>query len=170
MFYAYPWFFSKVGSISSLSAESSQINGTRSVLVVKPPSFYENPYKAYPVIFIFDFSDEMYNVSREIITSSIVELGIVGEFILIGFSDYTSNERYELLTQVKGEDWVCINGSLSDACNGCLSEDLRLNFTGFNWHMEHRCGKRILRGGKGNATLDFLVDTILPKVKTYTNN
>ena len=170
VFRAYPWFFTKKGSINFLSAEYSQIGWNRSVLVFKPPSFNENPYKAYPVVFVFDFSEEIYKVSSEIITSPIVDHGMAGEFILIGFSDYSSNERYELLTQVKGEDWVCINGSLSDACNGCLSEDLKHNFTGFTWHMENRCGKRVLRGGKGNATLDFLVDKVLPKVKNHTNN
>ena len=170
VFNAYPWFFNTTGSIGFLSAESAQIGGNRSVLVFKPPSFYENPYKSYPAIFVFDFSEEIYDISREIITSSIVDHGSVGEFILIGFSDYSSNERYELLTQVRGEDWVCINGSLGDACGGCLSGDLKHNFTGFTWHMEHRCGKRVVRGGKGNETLDFLVGTILPKVRESTNN
>ena len=110
----------------------------------------------------------MYKATANIIDALTVEEGTVGEYILIGFGDFTSREdRTNLLTQVTGPRYVCINGSLENQCDNCFPAEL--NFTEKTWYVEHKCGKRVEIGGKGNTTLDFLLDTVIPKVKNITN-
>ena len=169
--YAYPWFFSKQGTGHVVSIESPQIGKNRSIVIYTPPSFHENAYKTYPTVIVFDLNEEVYNVSAELINGPIIK-GNVGEFIMVGFGDYIpAGERMDLLTQVSGDGtpYNCINGSLADGCNGCVPSNIT-DFTDFYWYMYNKCGKNVTVGGKGNDTLDFLIDTVLPKAKQFTNN
>lgn len=166
--FGYPWFFSKRGTGAPFVIESPQIGGNRSILLYKPPSFYENTYKFYPTLIVFDLETKTYNVSAHIINHPIVDLETVSEYVMVGFGDYTSQEeRTLLLTQVPGPGLGCINGTLANRCDGCFPEGL--NYTEYMWYMKHKCGKYVIVGGKGNDTLDFLTDTVLPKAKELTN-
>ena len=171
VFYAYPWFFSKRGSVTILPIQSPQIGKLREIVVYRPPSFEENTYKIYPTMIVFDLNEEMYNVSADIINKAIVDKGTIGDFILIGFGDYTREERSSLLTPVDspGEYFLCINGSREDRCGNCIPEHPG-SFTNYLSHMYSKCGRHEELPGKGNDTLDFLINTVIPKAKGVTKN
>ena len=168
VFHAYPWFFSKEGSASVIPIASSQIGNNRSILLYRPPSFYENTYKTYPTVIAFDVEEEAYNISAHLINAPIVEKQTVAEYMMVGFGDYPLSERADLLTPVYNMGFRCKNGSIENRCNGCMN-------TNYSNYMEFmtdsfKCGKQIREGGRGNDTLDFLIQTVLPKLKTLTVN
>ncbi|MEW8547627.1 MAG: alpha/beta hydrolase-fold protein, partial [Candidatus Thiodiazotropha sp.] len=169
-FFAYPWFFSKEGSGEVVSIASRQIGRNRKIFIYKPPSFDENSYKLYPTIIAFDYTQELYNMSAELLNKPIVESGTVREYILVGFGDYDPpDERVLLLTPVTGLGYECFNGTRPDGCDGCFPAGVK-NYTEILQYMMDGCGKPVCQGGKGNDTLDFLVDTVLPKVQQLTDN
>ena len=168
-YFAYPWFFSKKGSASVVPIGSPKLGRSYNIVIYKPPSFHENPYKIYSTLIVFDLNDQVYNSSDHLINAPIVEMGTVGEYIAIGFGDYMSGlDRMGLLTQVTGHMDICRNGTYEDRCNGCLPDDLT-NATELRLLMANKCGKRVQLGGKGNDTLDFLQDTVIPRAKNVTN-
>ena len=165
---AYPWFHSKKGHSGLISIESLQLGRNFSIVVHTPPSFDENTYKSYPVVIVLDLDEHRYNKTKHQFDIPIVVTETIGESILIGFGDYLSVEdRLELLSQVSGPWYVCVNGTTPDGCAGCVPTGV--NFTEYVWYMEHRCGQTVEMTGKGNATLDFLIDTVLPHVRKLTN-
>ena len=165
---AYPWFYSKKGTATAISMESTEIGRNVSVILSTPPSFYENTYKRYPTILTFDFAMETYKFRADIVTKPIVDLGTIGEYIAVGFGDYVNmDERDVLLTQVTGTNFVCINGTFSDNCGHCLPSGI--NFTEINSYRDS-CAKMVTTGGKGNDTLDFLINKAIPEAKQFTNN
>ena len=167
-FVAYPWFYSKKGNGDLVSVESPQLGRNFSIVIHKPPSFEENTYKTYPTAIVFDLSESVYNLTSHLFNMPIVEGETIGESVLIGFGDYLSIEdRIELLTQVSSPWYVCINGTTPDGCAGCVPAGI--NFTEYVWYMEHRCGQIVEMPGRGNATLDFLIDTVLPHLNRLTN-
>ena len=167
-FYAYPWFFSKKGSASVIKIPSSQIGKNRSILLYRPPSYYENTYKTYPTLLVFDLNEGGYNVSAELINTPIVEKQTVGEFMVVGFGDYDPpSERTALLTQVVGLGFKCNNGNMSNGCDHCLNATFNGNYTDYIIRLR-RCGKEVPEGGKGNDTLDFLIHTVLPQLRNLT--
>ena len=171
-FIAYPWFFSKNGSVSAVSIESLEIGRNVSVVVYKPPSFYENTFKSYPTILTFDFSKETYNSWADLINTPIVDMGTIGEYILVGFGeyDYTKpDERNDLLTPVTGSQFVCMNGTFADRCGHCVPPGLNGSDPSEFFKYMVKCGKMIRTGGKGNDTLDFFIHTAIPKAKQFTN-
>ena len=169
-YFAYPWFFSKKGSASVESIDSPQLDRSYNIVIYKPPSFEENPYKVYPTILVFDLNDQIYNSSANLINEPIVERGTIGEYIMIGFGNYISGQdRTDLLTQVTGPMDVCRNGTFADHCNGCLPDNALTNVTEFRLLMANTCGRKKQVGGKGNDTLDFLQDTVIPRAKNVTN-
>lgn len=172
IFIAYPWFFSQKGVGNVVIIESPQIGKNRSIVIYTPPSFYENTFKAYPVLIVFDLNEELYNVSADLINAPIVEKETVGEHIMVGFGDYIhDDERMDLLTQVSGSGfpYLCINGSLADSCDHCVPADVK-DFKEHIWYMRNKCGRLEDVGGKGNDTLDFLIKTVLPKAKEFTKD
>ena len=169
-FFAYPWFFSKKGSTDMVAIASPQIGRNRKIFIYKPPSFDENSYKLYPTVLAFDFTEELYNMSAELINKAIVESERIGEYVLVGFGDYDPpDERTLLLTPVTGPGYECINGTRPDGCNGCFPAGVK-NYTEILQYMMDGCGKPVRQGGKGNDTLDFLVDTVLPNVQQVVDN
>ena len=165
---AYPWFYSKIGNGYLVAIESPQLGRNFSIVVHTPPSFEENTHKTYPTVIVFDLDEARYNQTKELFDMSAVEAQTIGETVLIGFGDYLSIEdRLELLTQVSSPWYVCVNGTTPDGCAGCVPAGL--NFTEYVWYMEHRCGQIVQMTGKGNATLDFLIDTVLPRASQLTN-
>ena len=168
-YYAYPWFFTKNGTGTMVSIESPQLGRNFSILIYKPPSFDENTFKTYPTLITYDLSQETFRSSADLIDAPIVNEGTIAEVVLVGFGEYASqNDRTDLLTPIPGPGVGCINGSQADRCDDCFPEGL--NYTDYLWYMEHKCGKMIEVGGKGNETLDFLIDTVIPKVKHITNS
>ena len=167
LFYAYPWFFSKKGSASVFKIPSPQIGKNRSILLYRPPSYYENTYKTYSVMVVFDMNEETYNVSADLINAPLVEKQTVEEFIMVGFGDYDPpRERADLLTQVVGLGFVCNNGTLGDYCNHCYNATFN-NYTDYLSNLR-KCAKEVPAGGKGNDTLDFLIYTVLPQLRNLT--
>ena len=168
-YFAYPWYFSKAGSAATFPVESYHLGRSYNIVIIKPPSFHENPFKRYPTLIVFDLSEEIYNSSAHLINNPTVEAGTVGEYVLVGFGDYLSQrDRLDLLTQVKGNFRFCINGTFEDNCDGCIPEGIT-NVTEYIWYMANKCGKFINVGGKGNDTLNFLQDTVIPLAKQVTN-
>ena len=167
-FFAYPWFFSKKGKGDVVTIASPQLGRDFDIVLHKPPSFDENPFKSYPTMIVLDLSAETYNMSTHLIDTPIVELGATGEYVIVGFGDFQSAEdRLDLLTQVSGPWYVCINGTAANRCDDCHPE--MVNTTQYLWYMEHKCGRIVQLGGRGNDTLDFLTATVLPKVRQLTN-
>ena len=167
-YFAYPWFFSKEGNGTAVSIESPQTGRNFSIVIYRPPSFEENTFKTYPTVLVFDLSEEIYKAVATIMAAPTVEKGTIGEYILIGFGDYTSqDDRTNLLTQVPGPSHECINGTYDTQCDNCFPAGI--NYTEYIWYMTNKCGKQVETGGKGNETLDFLLDTVIPKVKNITN-
>ena len=166
-FITYPWFFSKNGSVSAVPIESLEIGRNVSVVILRPPSFYENTFKRYPTILTFDFSEEVYSIFADLLNIPTVVTGTIGEYILIGFGDYVrATERNDLLTPVTGTEYACINGSFEDGCDHCLPA--KLNASEYYDYM-NKCGRKTIGGGKGNDTLDFFIHTAIPKAKQLTN-
>ena len=169
VFYAYPWFFTKEGSASVVPIASPQIGKNRSILLYIPPSFYENTYKTYPTIMAFDIEEEAYNVTTHLFNAPIVETQTVCEYVLVGFGDYPMDERTDLLTQVYSTGFKCKNGSIANRCNGCMKANYSNNSAELMAD-SFKCGKMVRVGGRGNDTLDFLTQTVLPKLKNITSN
>ena len=167
-FYAYPWFFSKKGSASVFHIPSPQIGKNRSILLYRPPSYYENTYKTYPSIVVWDLNEEAYNVSADLINAPVVDHQTVQEFMMVGFGDYQpASERNDLLTQVVGVGFMCNNGSFSNGCNGCFNSTFNGNYTDYLIRLK-KCTHDVSEGGKGNDTLDFIIQTVLPKLRNIT--
>ena len=172
VFHAYPWFFSKRGSVTILPIQSPQIGKLREIVVYRPPSFEENTYKTYPIMIVFDLNADVSNASLEMINTPIAEKGTVGEFIAIGYGDYQPiDERFSLLTQVDspGFPFLCKNGTTADGCGHCLPDGNISSIEYFRL-METQCGRHETLPSKGNDTLDFLIQTVLPKAKTISNS
>ena len=169
VFYAFPWFFTKEGTASVIPIASPQIGKNKSILLYTPPSFYENTYKTYPTILAFDVDEVMYNVTKHLIRTPIVEKQTVSEYIMVGFGDYLMNgERASLLTQMYSLEFKCNNGSFDNRCNGCLKSSYA-NHSEFEVDSS-RCGQMVKFGGQGNDTLDYLTQTVLPRLKNITSN
>ena len=171
VFRAYPWFFTKRGSLIILPSQYPPILKSLNIIIFQPPSFHENPYKTYPTTLVLDLNEELYNISADVINEAIVGKGTVGEFVLVGFGDYTRDARSSLLPPVDspGEYFLCVNGSREDNCGGCVPEHPG-SFSNYLKYMCNKCGQRGTIMGKGNETLDFLINAILPKAKKSTNN
>ena len=107
-----------------VSIDPPQLDRNYNIVIYKPPSFHENPYKIYSTIIVFSHLDQGYNSSAYLINAPIVEMGTVGVYIAIWFNDYMSGlDRMDLLTQVTGHMDVCRNRTYFDRCNGCLPDD-----------------------------------------------
>ena len=151
-YFAYPWFFSKEGNGTAVSIESPQTGRNFSIVIYRPPSFEENTFKTYPTVLVFDFSEEIYKAVATIMAAPTVEKGTIGEYILIGFGECTSqDDRTNLLTQVPGPSHECINGTYDTQCDNCFPAGI--NYTEYIWYMINKCGKQVETGGKGNKPL-----------------
>ena len=169
IFYSHPWFFSKKGSASVFHIPSPQIAKNRSILLYRPPSYYENTYKTYPTIVVWDLDEEAYNLSANLINAPVVDHNTVQEFMMVGFGDYDPpSERYDLLTPVVGLVYKCDNnGTMSNGCNGCFNTTFSGNYSDYIIQVK-RCIHYAPEGGRGNNTLDFIIDTVLPKLRNIT--
>ena len=66
--------------------------------------------------------------------------------------------------QSPGEVALCRQGHLADLCNGCIPA----NFTSeefYYWMLEAGCGYPVQVGGYADDNIDFLLDTVYPRVK-----
>lgn len=163
-FLEYPWFDAKTGQRSMFSVESPQLLRNFSVLIHKPPSFMENTYKIYPTVIVFDLTESMHNITIRLWRRVPLE-----KAFLLGLGTFLSpDDRLDLLSQVSGNWYTCINGTTIDGCGGCVPAGV--NFTTYVWYMEYRCGQPVMNvGGKGNDTLDFIVDAVVPRAQEIAN-
>ena len=177
----FPYFFSRSGRIAETAVTSAvdPLINTRRWFYYLPPSFSENTFKTYPTLLAFDvgalFIQEMKSYADHITA----DLGISEELVIIGSEDYvvpnTQNHgRYVLLTPSEGVDWLCYEGDYNDNCNGCVPpeynlfevEDKRLYYEA----LKNGCGYPFTTGGHGNQYVDYMVNEVLPAIKSLTNN
>ena len=87
-FTVYPWFHAYNGTAETLVINSTYIGEERRVVMYLPPSYYENTYKSYPAIFVFDLDKHFSYISWDSLQGPISPYGITEEYILLGFADY----------------------------------------------------------------------------------
>ena len=169
-FTVYPRFQWSNGTAKTLVINSTYIGDERRVVVYLPPSYYENTYKSYPAIFVFDLDVNFTYLSWDSLQNPITPYGITDEYILLGFADYgdMENKRIQLMTPSEGGNMECINGTYETFCDGCIPADA--NDTTFLEYLCNECGRPARRGGQGDDTLDFLLYEVLPEALNLTNN
>jgi hypothetical protein len=165
----YPWFYSTSSSSDHIILESPQIGGNRSVSIIFPPSFKENTYKTYAVLFVPDLISGYSEIKPYVFEGLMLEHSVTEEFVVIGFSDYNSR-RTTLLTTPVGSEMYCASGTYSNRCNNCYP-NTTIEYTP-NWFqvLKDKCGYRYYTGGKLDDTIDFLLDTVYQRVQNLSIN
>lgn len=169
-FIAYPWFYQLTGSIQSITVDSKFIGDPRNVILYTPPSFNENTYKTYPALMVFDLNLDFATYLKSNLESSIYPHAVSEEYALIGFGNYSGAGRTTFLTPTTGPTLVCINGTYGDGCDGCIPKTSLDNATEVERYLSGNCGKKIMVGGDGDKTLDFLIQEALPVVTKHVMN
>lgn len=164
--YVFPWFKIKTGTVTNFTVDSPEIGKTRQIGLYLPPSFMENSFKTYPRFFLLDGSPDMLFLFKPFMDNLIIDSGTSKEFIMIGFGDYTSEERFNFLTPTPGSFLNCKHGTFYDRCGNCLPE----NYTVAEYQrlMIEKCGKVDRYFGYGDNMLNFLLNTVTNKVQEIT--
>ncbi|XP_053373256.1 uncharacterized protein LOC123532769 [Mercenaria mercenaria] len=165
VFISYPWFYQKTGVISSFLINSTYIGKERNETMYTPPSFNENTYKTYPVVFVLDLDLHFAKYFKNNLEGPIYPHAVSEEYAIIGFGDYRNDgkERYDLLAPIVSPFLFsnCINGTFEDNCDGCVPENATYP-NGFIPYLLDFCGRKVKVGGVADNMLDFLVKEALP--------
>lgn len=168
-FVSYPWFYTKYGEFNNITIEAPQIGGNRTVSYYFPPSFHENIYKTYPVLFVTDLKVGYAKIKPFVFEGLMYPSAVTEEFVVIAFEDY-QDRRTTLLTTPVGTEMYCKYGTYSDNCNNCYGDNITSYTPAWFQILKDKCGYRYFTGGKCDDTIDFLWDTVYPKVQGLTNN
>ncbi|XP_053379134.1 uncharacterized protein LOC123527158 [Mercenaria mercenaria] len=165
----FPWFYSKSGTYENITLESPQIGGNRTISIYFPPSFHENTYKIYPVLIVTDLKAGYAQIKPYVFEELMYPHGATVEFVVIGFEDY-KNCRTTLLTTPVGSEMYCKEGTYSNRCNNCYSSTTVDYTPAWFQVLKDKCGYRYFTGGKAEDTINFLLDTVYPRVQTISSN
>ena len=163
-FSVYPWFFINEGNIKEESLFSPELNETRQVQVFLPPSFKENVYKKYDIVYVNDghFVRPIATVAN--LWKKMATEGILKEFVLVGLKNNgTDGDRTQLLTPSNGTQMVCKHGTFKDGCGGCkfcpnCSETEKMD------RIINLCTKWVPTAARGEKYLDFIQYTLMSHV------
>ena len=165
----FPWFFNKEGRIIRQSVYSPQFGGNRRVYYMLPPSFYENTYKRYETLIVNDGFRLIMDMIFPQLTILMVERALIKEILVVGISnDNERLTRFRLFAVSNGSETHCLNGDDDpEYCNGCL----KCNSSTCSYEMivkdYRRCYKWVkIQKPKGQIYLDFIQDTVIPKVRS----
>ena len=166
-FWEYPWYFSKKVREIKRKIYSSELQETREVIAVLPPSFQENTYKRYETLIVND--GQRINMMVPQLTALMIERALIREVLVVGITnDDTYSNRVPLLAPSSGANFHCINGDHDpDDCNGCVQcksdvcdyEDIIKDF--------QRCHKWIkIPKVRGELYLDFIQNILIPECQS----
>lgn len=165
----FPWFFSKSGTWENITLESPQIGGNRTVSLYFPPSFHENKYKTYPVVFVTDLKAGYAQIKPFVFEGLMYPQGAAREFVVIAFEDY-KNHRTKLLTTPVGSEMYCKYGTYSNRCNHCYS-NTTIDYTPAWFQvLKDKCGYRYYSGGEADNTILFLIETVYPAAQNFSTH
>jgi enterochelin esterase-like enzyme len=163
-FWWYPWFFSKKESVIDRYIYSPQLEGTRLVHVILPPSFQENTYKRYETMIVNDGQRLDMIVTQ--LSILMVQRALIKEVVVVGIPNSYVN-RTQLLAVSNGSEIKCISGTNLADCNGCV----RCNSSTCSYELlvddYQRCYKWVrIPKVYGQLYLDFIQDTVIPECKS----
>ncbi|WP_224366734.1 alpha/beta hydrolase [Hyalangium versicolor] len=101
----YPFFQAQAGSLVKVNNFSSpQLGNTRALRIYLPPSYGQNPYKRYPVLYmhdaqnLFETSTAFGGVEWQVdeTANSLINNGQMDEIIVVGVDNGGANRIYEL--------------------------------------------------------------------------
>ena len=161
----YPWFFNQDGEMKEEKLFSPELQENRNVQLYLPPSFRENFYKKYDVVFVNDGDVVSPIVAVTKLGSKMAAEGTLKEFVLVGLKNTgTEGDRTPLLTPSNGTNMMCRNGTFGDGCSGC-------NFCSNCSHAQqierliNKCTKWVPTAARGERYLDFIQYTLLSHVE-----
>lgn len=163
-FWKFPWFFNEKGTIKKRTIYSPQLREDRSFTVSLPPSFQENTYKKYETLFVND--GQRLNLMLPQLNILMVKRALIKEVLVIGVVNAYAN-RTRLLAVSNGSDVHCLNGTMRNRCNGCLS--CRSSFCSYEQLVDdyRRCyWWRRMPQVNGQLYLDFIQDTLIPECQS----
>ena len=166
-FWEYPWYFTKKVREIKRKIYSPELEETREVIVVLPPSFQENIYKRYETLIVND--GQHVNMMVPQLTALMIERALIKEVLVVGITnDDIYENRVPLLAPSNGTIRECINGhpNTSD-CNGCVQ--CRSVKCGNKKFLEdfQRCHRRVkIPKVRGQLYLDFIQYTVIPECKS----
>lgn len=103
----YPFFWASQGTLQIINSFTSQILGnTRSLRIYLPPSYSENPFKSYPVVYmhdgqnLFQAQTSAFGVEWEVdeTADSLVVSGQMRETIFVGMDNAGASRIWEYTT------------------------------------------------------------------------
>ena len=160
----YPWFFMKQGGLKKENVTSPELEQVRPIQVYLPPSFKENIYKPYQVLFLndgqfLDIAIASLHLDKEITSKQL------NEFIVVGIEN-NMTERTSLLTPSNGTTFECKNGTFANRCQSCNISCLEhLNCTKAEFRVQiTKCLKVLPTVPKGEKYLDFIQYSLLTYV------
>ena len=165
----YPWFFRQEGEVRSERVESPELGEKRPILVYLPPSFRENVYKPYDVLFLNDGQLMDFKLTNFLqLGAKMAVQRLLKEFILVGVTN-NETERTSLLTPSNGTELACKNGTLANLCNhcniSCWQNTPPLNCTAAEKLAQVlKCFKSVPKVARGEEYLDFIQKTLLSHV------
>ncbi|XP_028396865.1 uncharacterized protein LOC114520730 [Dendronephthya gigantea] len=163
-FWEYPWFFNEKGTVERRTIYSPQLGEARSINVSLPPSFQENTYKKYETLFVND--GQRLGLLLPQLNILMVERALIKEVLVIGVVNSYAN-RTRLLAVSNGTDVHCINGTMQNRCNGCVS--CRSSFCSYEQLVDdyRRCYRWLaMPKVNGQLYLDFIQDTLIPECES----
>ena len=166
-FWEYPWYFSKKVREIKRKIYSLELQETREVIVVLPPSFQENIYKRYETLIVND--GQRVNMMVPQLTALMIERALIREVLVVGITNDDINiNRFALLGPSSGANYYCIDDDpdIND-CNGCIQCKTNVCDKEIGVKDFQSCYKWIkIPKVRGELYLDFIQNILIPECKS----